>query len=268
MKNILFRTLFLAAVSVFPFPDSARAAQTGAPDLASLRLVAELPEGLPKRVSGLAYDGKKIWVAIYHGDGRYALLDPSTLGWELSSDDIRHAAIREVSGSFQSPGGVCFAGDRLWVGGSYGDSFGYIDTRDWKVGRTFQGRLREDRASQSYAGLACDGDHVWIAWHWFRYDIPVTQTQVLLKVDAETGRIDAEYPLPAGSRPDGVHGLTSDGSRLWHMKDSLLSAIDPGTGIVTAQYVLRQVKRTSGLAWDGSALWISEFDGKIWRLSF
>jgi hypothetical protein len=269
MKNILLRALFLAAaVSAPPFPGAARAAQSSEPDLASLRLVAELPEGLPKRVSSLAYDGSKIWVMIYHGGGQYALLDPSELAWEVSWDGARHASIAEVSGSFGSPGGVCFDGERMWVGGSYGDSLGYLGTRDWKVGRAFKGRRREDGASQSYAGLACAGDHVWVAWHWFRYDLPESQTQLLLKIDAETGRIDAEYPLPPGSCPDGTHGLTSDGTRLWHMKGSLLSAIDPGTGSVTAQYRLPRVRRASGLAWDGSSLWISEFEGKIWRLLF
>jgi hypothetical protein len=202
------------------------------------------------------------------GGGRHALLDPSTLDWEVGSDAPRDAAIAGVSGSFQSPGGVCFAGDRLWVGGSYGDSLGYVDTRDWKVGRAFEGKRREDRASQSYAGMACDGGHLWVAWHWFRYDLPTAQTQLLLKIDAETGRVDAEYPLPAGTRNDMTHGLTSDGQRLWHMKGHLLSAIDPGTGLVTAQYALPQVRRASGLAWDGSSLWIAEFDGKIWRLPF
>jgi hypothetical protein len=269
MKNILLRALFLAAaVCAFPFPGVARAAQSGSPDLASLRLVAELPEGLPKRVSSLAYDGKKIWVMIYLGGGRHALLDPSTLEWEVSRDNARHAAIADVSGSFHSPGGVCFAGDKLWVGGSYGDSLGYLDTRDWKVGQTFKGRQREDSASQSYAGLACDGEHLWVAWHWLRYSLPESQTQLLLKIDAETGKIDAEYPLPAGTRNDITHGLTSDGTRLWHIKGNLLSAIDPGTGSVTAQYKLPQVRRASGLAWDGSSLWVSEFEGKIWRLHF
>jgi hypothetical protein len=35
---------------------------------------------------------------------------------------------------------------------------------------------------------------------------------------------------------------------------------------VTGEYKLDQLKRPSGLAYDGSALWIAEFDGKIWRL--
>jgi hypothetical protein len=37
---------------------------------------------------------------------------------------------------------------------------------------------------------------------------------------------------------------------------------------VIDQYTLPEIKRASGLAWDGRAMWISEFDGKIWRLPF
>lgn len=64
-----------------------------------------------------------------------------------------------------------------------------------------------------------------------------------------------------------THGLTWDGTRLWHMKDSRLSSIDPSTSEVIAHYTLDQIKRPSGLAWDGEALWIAEFHGTIWRLS-
>jgi hypothetical protein len=262
LRSLLFAFAFFLSLSPQP-----RAA-AGEPKLDGLRLVAELPAELPKRVSGLAFDGKKIWVVIYHGGGLYATLDPSTLGWEVGREEARRAAFREVAGSFQAPSGVCFAGERLWVGGSYGDSFGYIDTRDWKVGRAFKGRLREDPASQSYQGLACDGTNVWMAWHWFKYSIPTTRTQLLLKVDAQTGKVVAEYPLPAGTAPDMTHGLTWDGERLWHMKDSLLCSINPANGYVIRRYGLPDVKRASGLAWDGESLWIAEFDGKLWRLPF
>ena len=237
-------------------------AQSPAPVRAVPEPVTHLPSDLPQRVSGLAYDGEKFWVMIYQGGGRYATLDPLSLGWEAGD----RRAIREVAGAFQSPGGVCFAGGKLWVAGSYGESFGSINLQDWKVERLFKGKLRDDPASQSYASMAYDGSHLWIAWHWFNYKLPASQTQLLLKIDPETGKVVGQFPAPAGTAPDGTHGLTWDGVRLWHMKDSRLSAIDPATGMVTAQYVLEQIARPSGLAWDGEALWIVEFGGAVWRL--
>lgn len=89
-----------------------------------------------------------------------------------------------------------------------------------------------------------------------------------MKVDPQTGKVVESYPLPAGTANDGTHGLTWDGQQLWHVKDTLLSAIDPSNGNVTAEYRLHQLRRPSGLAWDGQALWIAEFGGRILRLPF
>ena len=238
------------------------------PDVRRLEQVSQLPPELPQRVAGLAFDGEKLWATVYLGRGRHASLNPHSLGWELSRDDARHRAIAEVAGAFGSPGAICFDGGRLWVAGAYGDSFGSIDTQGWKVERLFKGRRLDDSASQSYAGMAYDGAHLWLVWHWFKYDLPTSRTQLLLKVEPATGKVVGEYPAPAGTPNDMTHGLTWDGARLWHAKDQKLSAVDPSTGRVTARYRLERLKRPSGLAWDGEALWIAEFDGKIWRLPF
>ena len=241
---------------------------TVAPHQPDLQLVTHLPADLPQRVLGLAFDGQKLWVSIYLGRGRYATLDPSSLEWIIDDTRKAHIAIGEVAGAFESPGAICFANGKLWVAGAYGDSFGSIDTRDWTVEKIFKGKQREhERASQSYSSIAYDGRNLWIAWHWFRYDLPKSQTQLLLKVDPESGKVVGQFPAPPGTPNDATHGLTWDGSRLWHAKDNTLSAIDPATGRVTDRYTFDQLKRPSGLAWDGQSLWIAEFDGKIWRVT-
>jgi hypothetical protein len=243
--------------------------ENGIPDLGELKLISQFPDPLPPRVSGFAYDGKKLWAVVYQGHGVYATFDPVAHTWKIADQIELPNAIREVSGAFGSPGGICFVDGRLWVAGSYGESFGSINLQDRKVEHIFKGKQRDDpQASQSYWGMAYDGNHLWIAWHWFKYKLSESQTQLLLKVEPETGKVVGEFPLPAGTRNDGTHGLTWDGTRLWHMKDSRLSAIDPSTGRVIAQYSLDQIKRPSGLAWDGESLWIIEFDGKVWRLPF
>jgi len=268
MRNLLL--LPAAALLLFCFAVAAFA-QTGAPDVRELKVVAQLPPELPQRIMGLAYDGERIWATIYLGRGTYAKLDPATLEWSTDTDSKHTTVISTAAGAFGSPGGVCFAKGKLWIVGAYGESFGSIKTGDtWEIDKLFKGWQRIDpkNASQSYSSIAYDGSNLWIAWHWFRYDQPVTETQRILKVDPESGNVVAQYPVPAGTDNDGTHGLTWDGARLWHMKDQRLSAIDPSTGLVTAQYMVPDVKRPSGLAWAKDSLWISEFGGKIWRLPF
>ena len=240
----------------------------GAPIVKGLRLVTELPKELPQRVSSLAYDGEKLWATIYLGRGIFATFDPAKDVWEISKEVQQHVAIKTVAGSFESPGGACFAAGKLWIAGSYGDSFGVVDPQTWRVERLFKVKQQEHYASQSYASMTFDGQHLWMAWHWFNYYIPEGDAQRLLKVDRETGKVVENYPLPPGTACDQTHGLAWDGQQLWHVKDKLLSAIDPSNGNITAQYKLPQLSRPSGLAWDGEALWIAEFRGRIWRLPF
>ena len=265
------RSVLLSCVLVILIicPTVNAGSSTAVPDLDGLERVAQLPDTLPQRITGLAYDGEKLWATIYLGRGQYATLDPSTLVWKTSDDEKQHRAISTVAGAFGSPGAVSFVNGKLWIAGAYGESFGSIDMRDWKIERSFKGKQRENQpGSQSYASMAYDGSHLWIAWHWMRYKLPTSETQLLLKIEPETGKVVAEYPLPPGTAADMTHGLTWDGSRLWHAKDNKLSSIDPATGNVLAIYKLPQLERPSGLAWDGRALWIAEFDGKIWRLPF
>ena len=264
------RTLVLLSLPVILFLQPANAQNTDALKSTTVRLVPELiarlPEELPQRVSGLAHDGEKLWMMIYMGHGSYATFNPVALKWQVADSEEHVRAIREVAGAFQSPGGVCFVDDKLWISDSYGESFGSIDLREGKVERLFKGKLREDRASQSYASMAYDGSNLWIAWHWFNYELPRSQTQLLLKIDPNSGKLIDKLAAPPGTAPDGTHGLTWDGKKLWHIKDNRLSAIDPANGNVTAQYTVAYVNRASGLAWDGEALWIVEFQGNLWRL--
>jgi hypothetical protein len=266
MRNLIL--LSAATVWLFGVP-TFTVAQASTPDFLELKLVARLPPELPQRISGLAFDGEKLWATIYLGRGQYVKLDPSTLTWASDNEIDHYRIVANVAGAFGSPGGVCFANGTLWVAGFYGQSLGAIDIESWKVRRLFTGKQRpDDEASQSYSSIAFDGNYLWIAWHWFRYDLPVSQTQRLLKVDPNGGKVVAQYAAPAGTRNDGAHGLTWDGTRLWHMKDNRLASIDPLTGEVTAEYIIRDIKRPSGLAWANDSLWIAEFDGTIWRLPF
>lgn len=260
MKRLILTALLTAGIAI--------SVAANEPDLLRFKQVSQLPSDLPQRVTGFAYDGQKLWTTIYLGKGAYATLDPDTLNWNSSSTPAARAVIAEVAGDFKSPGGICFVNGKLWIGGSYGGSYGSVDPNQWKVEQLFKVKQRHDRGTQSYSSLAYDGSNIWIAWHWTRYDLAQSQTQLLLKVNAATGEVVATYPAPAGTGTDLTHGLTWDGTNLWHIKDNRLSRIDPSTGFVVSTYFLPQVYRPSGLAWVNDSLWISEFYGKIWRLPF
>ena len=233
-----------------------------------LELVTDLPKELPQRVIDLDFHNDKLWATIYHGKGRYATFDPVTYGWTASHNEEQHQAIRQVSGVFESPGGFCFANGKLWVAGSYGESFGSIDLATWRVERIFKAKQQDHEASQIYTGMTFDGAHLWVAWHWFNYRLHASQTQLLLKIDPQTGKVVQRFPLPRGREQDAIHGLTWDGKQLWHVKDHLLVAIDSSNGQVTARYNLKSLRRPSALAWDGTTLWLAEFTGRIFRLTF
>src|SRR5262245_4541338 len=122
------RKLLLTCLLVFFVTGpSVNAAVNAEPDFELLKFAAQLPPELPQRITGFAYDGEKLWAAIYLGQGLYVTLDPSTLKWTISKDEKARQAIGELSGSFYSPGGICFVNGKLWIGASYGDSYGSID---------------------------------------------------------------------------------------------------------------------------------------------
>jgi len=119
--------------------------------------------------------------------------------------------------------------------------------------------------TQSYSALAYDGEYVWAVWHSFNYKVDSSQTQLLLKIDKETGQVVSEFPAPLGSPGGNARGLAWDGKNLWHGTDRRLTALNQ-SGNKLAQYVLPGVREINGLAWDGSSLWIIEFGGKLWKL--
>lgn len=238
-----------------------------APVIGELKQVSQVPDTIPQRITGMAFDGEKLWFSVYLSQGHYATFNPKTEEWKYSDDEKHHHAIRQISQPFSSASGIVFAGKTLWLGGSYGESFGSIDTETWQIEKRFVQKVSPDLSgTQSYSSLAFDGTNIWTAWHGLAYKLPTSETQLLLKINPETGKVIEKYPLPAGSMPDMVHGLTFDGARLWHIKDNRLSAIDLN-GKVLSQFVLKDVCRPSGLAWDGESLWIVEFYGKVWKLS-
>lgn len=226
------------------------------PLIEELKAVCEIPAEIPRGISAIAYDGEKIWAASYLDKGRYATFDPQTQEWKFFDSEKERKAIGEVTGTWSSAGGMTFIGNKLWLASSYGFSFGNINTETWET-KVFKGKYKDDEtASQSYRGIAFDGKYLWIAWHWYKYAMQNSETQVLLKIEPETGKVVEKFPLPPGTRNAGARGLIYDGENLWDLKDNLLSVIDTANGSVISQYKLDKFKRAISLAWDGNSLLI------------
>jgi hypothetical protein len=120
--------------------------------------------------------------------------------------------------------------------------------------------------SQSYSDLTYDGENLWAAWKSYNYKAGLSKINLLLKIDKETGEILTELPVPFGEPGDGDRGLAWDGTHLWYACcGGELRSIDK-KGTVTALYKLPGLERITGLAHDGTSLWIIEFDGKLWNL--
>jgi hypothetical protein len=261
MKRLIFIVL---AASVFCLSGLSQKV----PEIDDLKQVSQVPSEIPQRITGMAFDGEKLWFSVYLSKGHYATYNPKNQEWQYSNDNHHHKLIREISEPFGSTSGITFADKTLWFGGSYGESFGSINTETWKIEKHFAQEVKPNvPGSQSYSSFAYDGVNLWVAWHWLSYKLPDSETQQLLKIDTETGKILEKFPLPAGSKPDMVHGLTFDGEHLWHIKDKKLSKLDRN-GVLTAQFILQEMYRPSGLAWDGESLWIVEFSGKLWKIPF
>lgn len=259
------RTIFLVFIFAF-FSFSAFSQKV--PVLAKLKEVAQLPANVPQRVGALAFDGEKLWFAIYLAHGQYVTYDPGSGEWNLDQDPKLRASITKVTGQFASAAGMTFVDRKLWLGSAYGRSFGWIDINDpSKLGvftKLYKPSLPD---TQTYADLAYDGTYLWAAWHVYNYKLDRSKTQLLLKIDKDTGEVLSEYPLPPGNSADGTHALAWDGAKLWHAKGSKLTSIDEN-GVKMGQFELPALIRPSGMAWDGDSLWIVEFEGKLWKLPF
>ena len=259
---------FFSSIWIFLFVLVIATYSQNLPLTAELKQVSQVPANIPQRITGMAFDGEKFWFPVYLSRGNYATFNPKTEEWKYSDDEKHRQAIRKISQPFSASSGIAFAGKTLWLGGSYGESLGVINTGTWEIEKHFKQKVRPDLpGSQSYSSLAFDGTNIWAAWHSFVYKLPASETQQLLKINSNTGEIIEKYPLPPGDRNDGVHGLTFDGEKLWHVKDNRLSEIDLN-GNVMRQFTLKELNRPSGLAWDGESLWIIEFSGKLWKPSF
>jgi hypothetical protein len=257
-KLLLAITVLLIAFEMIPAQKT--------PVLKELREVSPLPAEVVQRASALAWDGNKLWVPLYLDRGRYVTYDPSRSFWDTSVKPELSRSIAKVSGKWASPGGMVFVDGRMWTGSFYGESIGWVDMADPKTFKRIESRYKPDYSgSQSYSDIAYDGEFLWAAWKSFNHKMDRSKASLLLKINKNSGEVISEAPIPFGLTADGARGLTWDGTQLWYGCENELRSLQKD-GSVTALFKLQGIQRISGLAYDGAALWIIEFEGKLWRL--
>ena len=197
--------------------------------------------------TGLAYDGKYLWVADRQTDLLYQL-DTKT---------------GKVIKKFKAPGywikGLTFDGKYLWAtddrgGIMKGDEFhaGVLYKIDTKTGDVLS---TVDLPFSRPQDLAWDGHYLWVI---------DKATHKLIQFDQNDGTTIKEFLDPAGHGT----GLTFDGEYLWvadHARNQLYM-VDPRTGIVLL-ITKTPDEYARGLAWDGKNLWLSDSQtNKIYKL--
>ena len=182
------------------------------------------------RPTGLAYDGKSLWLSDESTDKIYKI-DPDS---------------GAVLKSFDSPGhhpeGLAWDGKYLWHIDS-GEKLMYKLNPETGIALT----ILESNASNP-RDLAWDGEYVWIIDH---------KSNILLKVSPVDGMMVQNFPSPAGEPT----GLTFDGKYLWvaDRSQDRIYLVNPADGMCLSS--LRSYGPFSyGLAWGGDALWNVDYE--------
>jgi transglutaminase-like putative cysteine protease/streptogramin lyase len=180
--------------------------------------------------TGLAFDGKDLWLADNFTDKIYKISPESG----------------KVLKSFDSPGhhpeGLAWDGKYLWHIDS-GERYMYV--LDPETGRALS--ILESNSSNP-RDLAWDGKYVWVVD--YRRDI-------LIKVSPEDGMMVQNFPSPA-REPAGV---AYDGKYLWvtDRSEDRIYLVNPSDGLCLSS--LRAYGPfASGLAWGKNALWNVDYE--------
>lgn len=180
--------------------------------------------------TGLAFDGKSLWLADDFTDRIYKI-DPES---------------GKILKSFDSPGhhpeGLAWDGKYLWHIDS-GERLMY--KLDPETGAAIS--ILESNASNP-RDLAWDGEFIWIIDH---------RSDILLKVSAEDGMMVQNFPSPAAEPT----GLAFDGKYLWvtDRGQDRIYLVNPSDGLCLSS--LRSYGPFPyGLAWGDNVLWNVDYE--------
>ncbi len=187
--------------------------------------------------TGLAFDGKYLWIADRKTDMLYQI-DPET-----------GAQKNKITAPGYSPTGLAWDGTHLWC---VDDKEGYLYRINVETGEA-------ERVIEAYTrnpkDICWDGELLWVV---------DDRLDILMSVDPEDGMMITNHDAPSGS-PDG---LTFDGKFLWvaDRGQDMIYRVDPENGFVVAA-VHSPDQYPRGLAWDGETLWNVDYQAdKIYQI--
>jgi transglutaminase-like putative cysteine protease/glutamine cyclotransferase len=175
--------------------------------------------------TGLAYDGKYLWMADHKQD-MLVCLNPAD-----------GSVVREVPSPGFWPMGLAWDGHYLWNADAHAKKIFKVDPKDGSILRTI------DSPGGSPEALAWDGTTLWVS------DLA---ERSIMRIDLSDGTALQTFPFPAQS----AQGLAFDGTYLWctdRLTDELYM-MDPRNAEVI-MILKTPGPYPRGLAFDGECLW-------------
>ena len=194
--------------------------------LGSAKLTFKTPANHP---TGLAFDGKNIWLA---DRGAYQI-------YQINPQD--GAVIKTINAPGFDPRGLAWDGKLLWC----------VDAGEgWIYGINVQTGIAEkllESNSPDPIGLAFDGEFLWLVDN---------KEKKLLKINRSDGMMHENIPAPSSNSKD----LTFDGKYIWVADngDDMLYRVDPASGQVVT-FMASVGPYPYGLCWDGKTLWCADY---------
>lgn len=179
--------------------------------------------------TGMAWDGKYLWVADLKTDTLYAL------------DPEKGAVVRKLPAPTFRPVGLAWDGEQLWCVCGEEEKIYRLRPQDGLVTRTI------DAPAQRPAGIAWDGKYLWL--------VTKAENQIH-QISPDDGTTIRFFLAPSKS----PQGLTYDGRYLW-VSDRISNRIymvSPERGEVIIMFDA-PAPYADGLAWDGKNLWNVDF---------
>ncbi|MBO8130424.1 MAG: transglutaminase [Candidatus Marinimicrobia bacterium] len=179
--------------------------------------------------TGLAYDGKNLWLA------------DRGLNKIFCINTITGKVIKEIPSPSYWPMGLAWDGKYLWNADWKTGKIYMIDTKSGIVKRAI------DTPTPSPRGLAWDGKYLWLADN---------AEDKIIKISPSDGTTIVEFDAPASD----PRGLTYDGKYLWiadRIQDEIYM-MSPDNGEVLIVFDAPG-PFARGLAFDGNSIWVADY---------